>query len=284
MTLHRRTRNLLAGVLAVLAINGMAQPQSAPSTAPPAKPVDADLPSAKQIISNYVATIGGEERIRARSSMQVQGKFQVPSQGMSGPMTIQAAAPNLMHVEIQIEGLGKFRQGFDGKVGWTLNPLQGPALMEGLALVDVARQADFYSELNFEKNYKSIEMVGRTTFEGLACYEIRLVPREGSDSSTYFEEATGLLVGMSTTAHLPQGDFPTTTRFEDYHDFDGIKMPTRITTKQLGVQQVMTYDKVTYNTIDTSVFELPQPIKALLEAPPTPKEPAPQQQGSPLGE
>jgi hypothetical protein len=279
----RSLQNMLLLVLCAGLTGSTALAQSAPTAAPPARPVDTDLPPAKQILSNYVNTIGGEERVRSRTSMLVEGKFQVPSQGMNGDMTIQAAAPNLMHVEIEIEGLGKFRQGFDGKVGWTLNPLQGPALMEGLALADVARQADFYSELNFDKNYKSIETVGRTNFEGIECYEVRLMPHEGSEASMFFDVATGLLVGMNSTAHLPQGDFPTTTRFEDYKDFDGIKMPTRITNKQLGVQQVMIYDKVTHDAVDKSVFELPQPIKALLESPP-PKEPSPPPPGAPKSE
>ena len=73
----------------------------------------------------------------------------------------------------EIAGIGAFAEGYDGEVGWDLQPMMGPSLAEGFTLqqrkaaYDLAR----YAPELFEK----IETVARESYEGKDCYKLRLL-------------------------------------------------------------------------------------------------------------
>lgn len=225
----------------------------------------AGLPTAKDLMANHLKAIGGKEAILKHKSSHAKGKFEMPAQGITGPLEIYQSAPAKMLFKVDIPGVGAVQQGFDGKVGWSINPLSGPAVLEGKPLDEMREGARFHGEANEESNYKSMQTVEKTKFDDKECYKVKAVRKSGREVTLYYDAKTGLLVGNQTKQETPQGALDVTTIFSDYKDFGGVKHATK-TTQDLGIaKQVLTVDSIDYDKVEDKVFALPDQIKGLLK-------------------
>jgi hypothetical protein len=241
--------------------------QSAQTAAPQPSPAKspAALPPAKQLMDKHLKAIGGREQVLAHSSTHAVGTMAMPASGVSGKLEVFAAKPNKTLMRSTIAGIGSFEEGFDGNVGWSVDPLMGPTLFNGVRLEQKKFDSDFYAGLNDDQRYESIATVEETTFDGRQCYKVRLVRGGGGEDFVFFDKATGLRAGMMATRESPMGPFTTTSVEGDYKRFGKVLHPTRITSS-IGPQQiVLTFDTIEFDTVDPAVFELPAQIKALIK-------------------
>ena len=193
----------------------------------------------------------------------MKGTFEIPAQGMKGDLSIIAAAPDMIRVVVTLPGLGELQRGYDGKLGWSIDPAIGPRLLEGSELAEFRHSADFYDDLHEPKKFKSITVVGRTTFEGQECYELKLVKDSGFEYTEFFSVATGLIVGGKLNASSQMGSVPVTSVAADYKSFGGVLVPTVTRQRMMGLEQLTTILSVTFDPIDPKAFELPPAIAAL---------------------
>jgi hypothetical protein len=215
------------------------------------------------VLAKYRAAIGGEENIRKHTARTVTGTFEIPAQGMRGDLTVLAAAPDRMKLTISLPGLGDMQRGYNGTVGWSLDPAIGPRLLDGRELDELKHSADFYDDLHDLSRYASVTVLGKTAFEGQECYEVKLVRASGFEYTEYFNVETGLMVGVKMNASSQMGSIPVTTSVSDYKDFGGVLAPTVTRQKMMGLESVTTITAVKYDPIDPATFELPPAIAAL---------------------
>ncbi len=238
--------------------------QSAPAAPPqPAAAKDPGLPSAAEVLERYRTAIGGEEAFRKHTSRTVKGTFEIPAQGIKGELTMYAAAPNLSRVIVTLPGLGELQRGFDGKIGWSIDPAIGPRLLEGRELDEFRHSAEFYDELHEPGQFKSMTVVGKTTFEGQEVYELRLVRQSGFEYTEYFNVESGLMAGARVNASSPMGQTPMTSIIDEYKRFDGLLLATLTRQRMMGLEQVMTVSSVVFDAVDAKKFEQPPAIAAL---------------------
>ena len=105
--------------------------QAAATAARPAAQPAAPLPAAEEILKRYRTAIGGEAAIKKHTSRVVAGSFEILAQNMKGDLKITAAAPDRLRLIISLPGVGDLERGYDGRVGWSLDPAVGPRLLEG---------------------------------------------------------------------------------------------------------------------------------------------------------
>ena len=227
---------------------------------------DNGLLTPRAIIARYVEALGGEDAIRKHESRTVKGKMELAAMGMSGDVTIYAAAPDKMVMEVEMAGFGTMNNGYNGEVGWNDNPMQGSQLLEGKALKQQKQQADFYSALNYADTYPTMETVELTEFEGQSAYEVKLTDADGDESTQYFAEDSGLLIGVTATQSGPMGDSEVTTVLSDYTDYDGVKQAATTVLKMtaMGMEIKNTVTEVTYDNVTPEQVEPPDSIKALI--------------------
>ena len=249
-----RSGAVLLVALAVLPLAGNAQ-QAAP---PP-------LPPAKDIMARHIKAIGGREALLARSSSRATGKIEMPASGVAGTFVMYAAKPDRTLITISLPGVGEIQEGFDGTIGWSMNPLTGPTLVQGVQLEQRKLDSDFFSGLDPEKRYQSITTVEQTTFDGRECYKVRLVRKDGGEDFQFYDVKTGLRAGGIVTRETPMGSMTATSTESDYKPFGGVLQPTKLTNTAMNLQQVMTFETFEYDKVDPSVFALPDPIKALVK-------------------
>lgn len=257
--MRRVPASLLAAVALAASSPAALAAQAAPAAAPAAK-----LPAAREILDRYVKAVGGREQIMKHSSRRETGTVEIPAAGITGQVVVVAAKPNKTAVTTTIPGLGESRQGFDGTVGWSIDPMSGPRLLSGKQLSQLRATSDFYDELHDAKSFASAETVELADFEGAKAYRVRLVRTSGDTTYEYFDPTTGLMTGSVMTQESPMGALVVTIVRADYKPFGGVSLPTRVTQKLPTGQAILfTLGTVEFDAVPPAAFELPPEIKAL---------------------
>ena len=259
-----RSGVVLLAALAVAPLLAEGQ-QAGTAQQPAAASASASLPPAKEVMARHIKAIGGREALLARSSSRATGRIDMPASGVSGTFEMYGAKPDKTLIKMSLPGIGEMQEGFDGTVGWSMNPLTGPTLMQGIQLEQRKLDSDFYSGLDPEKRYESITTIEQTTFDGRQCYKVRLVRKGGGEDFQFYDVKTGLRAGGIVTRETPMGNMTATSTETDYKPFGGVLLPTKLTNTAMGLQQVMVFDTFEFDKVDPSVFALPDQIKALIK-------------------
>ena len=223
------------------------------------------LPDAAGIVKRYVEAMGGNA-FKEKQGMITEGTFTLPAMGTSGPMEVSHARPNQLVLHMTLPGIGEMRSGFDGTVGWSLNPLEGPRVLTGKELSQLRDDAEFSATIRDDRLITSMETVERKEVEGQACYRVRIVWKSGRESFDCYAVDSGLLLSTELHTESVMGAVDATVLFSGYTDFDGVRLPTRTVQKVMGQEFVMTVKSIRFEAIDPAVFELPAEIKALVKS------------------
>jgi hypothetical protein len=269
---------LSAGLLAVSVVGLVAQARPATPVQTPAQPPvtpkapasqgtrsDAALPTPRAIIDRHLTAIGGRAAVLARTSSHASGTVAMPSAGMTGNVDVYGAKPDKSLLRITLGGVGQIEEGFNGTVGWSLNPMTGPALTQGKELEQKKFDSDFLADLHLDARYESMTTLEKSDFEGRPCYKLRLVRRGGGEEFEFYDVQTGLKAGSITTRDSPMGPITATTVETDYRKFGPLLQATTIKSTAMGLQQVITLTTVEYDKVDPGTFDPPPAIKALVK-------------------
>lgn len=250
-----------AALAALLSAPLLAQ---APAATAPASPAVAELPDARIIVDRHIKAIGGRDAILAHKSMHATGTLSMPANGISGPVDIYGAAPDRVLVRTTVSGIGEIVDGYDGRIGWSINPMTGPSLKTGKELEQTKLDADFYSELRDPKRY-TMKTIEKTIFDGRDCYKVSVKRADGTEDFDFYDVATGLRAGSVNTRETQMGQMVISNVESGYKKFGPLTQATVLTQKMMNVEQKITIDTVEYDTVDPSIFQPPASIKALIK-------------------
>jgi hypothetical protein len=208
--------------------------------------------------------MGGTNALAPHQSMHTVGQFSMPAQGLTADFETFSARPNRSAMRVAIAGLGEIRSGFTGNVAWSLNPMEGPRIMEGRERDQSAEESVFESTLRLPTVIESAETVERTRIGGRECLKVKLVWKSGRETHDCYSEETGLLVGSLARQESSMGVLETVTLYEDYRKFGNVLMPARITLQVMGIEQVITINDVRFDAVSDDAFSPPAEIRALI--------------------
>ena len=226
------------------------------------------LPPAKELIAKFVSTTNSASVLAKHTSVTAKGKLEMPAAGLSGDLEITQARPNKSVMRISLSGVGEMQQGFDGTTAWSVNPMQGPRLLQGRELDAVREESSFGGSSRQGPNVASAETVEKTEMNGEACYKVKLVWKSGRETFDCYSVSTGLLIASVVKQETPMGTIEVTNLIGDYKDFGGQKVATRVAQQAMGQEQVMRFTAVEYETATDTTFAMPPSIKALTEKKP----------------
>lgn len=226
------------------------------------------LPTGQEILAKHVAAIGGEAAWKAMKSLRGTGTFDLTAQGMSGSLEMLAARPARILIRVTLQGIGKIETGYDGKIGWSLDPVSGPALLKDRALAEMADDAFFDGPLHGPEHIKAFTPVGREEFAKKPAYKVKVVFMSGSEQFEFFDAETGLLLGFEGTRATPMGNVPTTELISQYQLFHGVRLPMAVTQRAIGIESLITMTSFEFDTVPPNAFDLPPAIKALIKSHP----------------
>jgi hypothetical protein len=236
------------------------------SSAQTAASSTSSLPSGRAIIDRYVQAIGGREAVLRHKTIRSVGTFEMPAAGVKGDLSVVQATPNKMALTMNIPGMGQMNTGFDGTTGWSINPMQGPRLLEGKELEQIREDAGPAATLRGPERVRSAETIELTTMGGQSCYKVRIVSVSGRESFDCYSPETGLLVGMTQRQESPMGTVEVTTLFSDWKEFGGLKTATRLRQQMMGQEQILMIDRLEFDRPeDAKAVELPEQVKPLVK-------------------
>ena len=123
-----------------------------------------------------------------------------------------------------IPNVGEVREGTNGRVIWSEDPVNGLRLLSGAEAAQFKLESTWNLERNFKKLFTKIAV--KADSDGgrpLECLE--LTPSVGQPLTTCYDAETHLQVLQKGVAATPQGDVPFTSRIKSWKEFGGLKLP-----------------------------------------------------------
>lgn len=223
------------------------------------------LPSGADLVARYVAAIGGADAWRALTSVRATGTTELPGQNLRGTFEAVSARPGRTVMRLEIGGLGKVEQGFNGEVGWILDPLVGPSLVTGDSLVEMKNDAHFDGVLHPPDLIASVVTTSRTEFDGRPAFKAKVTYVTGQTRDQYFDVESGLLLGSEGISSTPMGKLPVKVTLRDYKLWGAIRQPSRMIQTSMGLDQHFIVDTVELNAVKPEALEPPAVIRALIK-------------------
>jgi hypothetical protein len=216
---------------------------------------EAQLPTVQQVFDKFATAVGGRDawsKVQGRSD---KGTAEITFAGISGTYERHSGAPNKMRMIIDL-GMAKVDQGFDGTVGWAVQPMGqaqrmpadqeksiGESMQVGAAFLDVSR-------------FAKASVDAKETFDGVECYKLSITSKAGEERTEYFEVATGLRRGAVTKT--PMGEQK--SMFREYKAFDGKQIATKVVQVTPQGDVILTTAEVSFTPPDPSLFKAPDGI------------------------
>jgi len=227
-----------------------------------AAPVSAQTPSAEAVLDRYVEAVGGADALAAHDYRRTQSEMSM--QGMTMTVERLQARPNRLVNIVNVPSMGmEQRTGYTGEVAWGLNPMQGPQLLEGEAAEAIAMEARFNSTLDLAPSLQAMSVTGESSLGDRPCWQLEATHNGGQQATYCFDKESGLLLGVTRQQETPQGTVEAQVTFEDYQEYDGVRMPTVTRMNVMGQQMTLTLTSVSHEPIDESEFALPAEVAAL---------------------
>jgi len=218
------------------------------------------LKTADAVLDRYKQALGGVDAIQKVQSETVHGEIE--GTGVSGKSTfVSYAKPFKSLFKVTRADGSEAISGFDGEVSWSFDA-QGASIDKDTAPESVRRDADLQYALHQPDYFKNLELAGIADFDGRPCYWLHGITHWGKDNNQFYDVQTGLLVGYRFQAD-DKSTTVSTLVFEDYKNFGGPMVATRMTLRTGDHVRTFTFKSVSYDPVADSVFELPPAVKAL---------------------
>ena len=223
--------------------------------APVAEKLAANLPTADELIHDYIQALGGVAPIERITSRQEKGT--ATAAGKSFGVEIFTQDPDKQAL-IRHTPSGESAAIFDGQQGWFSFPNRPTREMHEADLEAARIDADLHFPINIKKNCPELrveypEKIGERAANVISCANVGKPPLK-----LYFDDQSKLLVRIVRYAPSPLGAVPTQIDYGDYREADGLKIPFRWTVVQPDGIATTQLEQVQQNVpIDPARFTQP---------------------------
>lgn len=213
--------------------------------------------TAEQVLDKAIDASGGKATISKIKTAVLKATMEAPMQGLKGTVLTYVKAPNKIRVETDLDGIGKTIQGFDGKVAWAKDPIQGLRKLEGAEKAAMTRNSSFVST-DWRQFYNKAVYVGKEKFGDKDVHVVELTPKEGRPIRQYFDAETFLLLKQTGVQSGPMGDMPFEAYFSDYKEFEGLKISMKQVVKVGPIEIQITMKEIKQGMpVDDKLFAMP---------------------------
>ena len=179
--------------------------------------------SAEGIVTNYINSIGGRDRLEKVESIEISGNANLNMQGQSFVLEFYSLKNNQNQslatvtaggMMVQKSVFNKY-QGYNEVNGQRM-PLTDSELES--AIIDSA----LFSELNYD--FSTIELIGTSVVNDEKVYEIKIT----DNKTEYYSIESGLKVKEIETTEVEGNQIVVETTVNEYEEVDGVLIPSEI--------------------------------------------------------
>ena len=190
-----------------------------------AAPAETPLRPAQAILADYANAIGGREAWKRLRSVHIKRALTVAGQGANGSEEHWATADGKNLSESTLHNVGTFRQGSDGRVAWSQDPVFGLRKLEGAEQEEARINGAWSAEPDLASLYLGVKSApppkDAEVGTGLECVELQ--KKLGKPSVLCFDAKTHLRALQIGVQPSPGGDIPYKLAFGDWRTVKGIK-------------------------------------------------------------
>lgn len=247
--MNLRTRSTLAATLAVALL---------PFTASAA-----DLPKARTLIDAHVKAVGGAKAFANVDEGTIKATMEIVEAGMKGDMTVYTRGADIT-MTLTLPNYGETRMGTIDGTTWSIDPQNGPRLLQGKEREQFLQQNDRQHAARDPSLIAKAETTALSDSEGRACYRVEIEWKSGEKTADCYGVDDKFLLSTESTAATPMGEIKQVTHLYDYKPMGAIKSPYKAKTKLAGMTQMITMQSFDGAKLADSMFEMPPSIAALL--------------------
>ena len=201
---------------------------------------------ADAVLDRFVEAAGGVEAIEKLSNMEADIILQMPSAGLVIDMKLKSAHPNKFYTEQMIPSAGVIKQGYNGKMGWSSDPIQGDRLLSSEEIKELTKESSPQWILHIKDRFE----LRSIAYESESEIALELQEDSNAPAETWvFSKETGLLVAQDRVVDMGMsGKLPVKTTFELYKATNGVLSPHKTTAKNPAFEATMVLQNIQYNT------------------------------------
>ena len=215
-----------------------------------------------EIVTHYLKTVGGMEKIQAVQTLRRTGKF-IGGGGFEAIVLQENKRGNLVREEFYLQGMTGVNA-YDGKTGWKIEPWNGKkdpeALSEG-EMKSILEDSDFDGPLvNYQKKGNKVEFAGTDKFEGTDTFKLKVTIANGDSYIYYLDADYYVPIKIDTKRTIRGAEREFETALGDYKEVGGWYLPYSIESNVKGSsdKSKVVYEKIEANAaIDDKRFEKP---------------------------
>lgn len=235
----------------------MSAPVGATPDAGPAATAAPPPRSADAIIADAVQATGGDAPWKSHRSMETTTIIEYAKMGITGTRIQTITSRNKSLATTNIPNVGEVREGTNGRVIWSEDPVNGLRLLSGAEAAQFKLESTWNLERNIKKLFGNIA-VKADTEGGRALECLELTPSIGQPLTTCYDAENHLQVSQKGIAATPQGDVPFTSRIKSWKEFGGIKLPELVEMTTGPIEFAARLTNVAFDKpVDDKRFEVP---------------------------
>jgi hypothetical protein len=219
-------------------------------------------PTADEIIANYVAKIGGMDKIQAVKTVKKTGKF-TGGGGFEARIAEENKRENMIRQEFTLQGMTGITA-YDGKEGWKIEPFQGKKDVEPLGedeLKQIVEDSDFDGPLvHYKEKGNKVELVGKEPVEGTDAWKLKVTLASGDVQHYYMDTDYFVPIKVEYKRVVRGAERESETSIGDYKEVAGVYFPHSFESGQKGsaTRSKVVYDRIEANVpLDDSLFHRP---------------------------
>ena len=209
----------------------------------------------KQVVEDYIAAIGGMDKLKSIKSVKTTLSTALMGQNMT---MVNTYADGKFAMSMGNGQMTFMEQKYNGEKLEVSQMGASQVITEGPQLEAIKGQATVSAQFDYLSNGSTIELLGAETIDGVSCYKVAVTKPSGDKVTEFYSVDNSLLLRTVATAPGPAGETTITTDMQDYKTYDGFMMPSLLKIAGMMPTTVeMKVESIDINgAVDMSMFDI----------------------------
>jgi CubicO group peptidase (beta-lactamase class C family) len=172
-----------------------------------------------------VTTASGDAMLERRKSLRIAYDVIYENEGVTGKGLTTEHTPTTRENSVELYALGKhigfIQHRYDGFEGYVEASWGKRRRISAGALANMAAASSFVRELNWQRLYSELTIMGTQAIDGEEAYVVQKIPKGGTPITDYYSSKSFLLKKREIGGNQ-------STTYSDYRQIDGVMFPFTI--------------------------------------------------------
>lgn len=224
------------------------------------------------VLANAVQAIGGRRELEAIESFQLHGLMHLPNNRPVVEIELATSQGGRVLGVMSFGDLGKTSFGSDGTTAWEQNfdssQSQIYRIIDQDTLSQKVRQINWLEWFTMlPTQLETMSFAGVTAFDGEDCYQLKIQSDALTTELAFFSITTNRPKGRRTVESTPNGDAVVDVYFRDWKHINNLLLFHTVIFSRDGKNVKISIDQIEVDSVDESLFELPQQVIKLRDQP-----------------